>query len=362
MAQADAPRPASLIAYPPLTWGDGFLRASMARMKAIQIAKTGGPEVLDLVELPRPAPGPGEVLVRAAAIGVGKPDVLFRTGVYRWMPPLPAIPGAEMAGHVEALGAPTDEMGVSDLRIGEPVLVYHLGGRCYAEYASVPASAVTRLPQGIDLDDAVSIPNYQVAYALLTEAARGMTPKTVYVNGAAGGIGSAVIQLCRLQNITVIAGASSAAKCAFAQSQGATYTIDYGRENVAERLLALTQGRGVDLILDHIVGKDFTDNLKALATFGLIVSFNALGGFPEKDLFREMRAHLPKSPGVRCFTMHSFDHDPEARRRVTEAVIEIFASGRVRPPIDRRLPLAEARQAHARLDQRAVLGKLILKP
>jgi NADPH:quinone reductase len=326
-------------------------------MKAIQIARTGGPEVLELVDLPRREPGPGEVLVRAHAIGVGKPDVFFRTGVYRWMPPLPAIPGAEMTGHVEALGT-----GVVDLRVGDPVLVYHLGGGCYAQYATVPASAVTRLPPEIDLDDAVSIPNYQVAYALLTEAARGISAKTVYVNGAAGGIGSAVIQLCRSQNITVIAGASTADKCTFAQGQGATHTINYGRENVAERLLALTHGHGVDLILDHIVGKDFTDNLKALAPFGLIVSFNALGGLPEKDLFRELRAHLPKSPGVRCFTMHSFDHDPEGRRRVAERVIEIFANRRVGPPVDQRLPLAEARQAHERLDARAVLGKLILKP
>jgi len=327
------------------------------RMKAIQIATTGGPDVLELVELPRPAPGPGDVLVRAHAIGAGKPDVLFRTGIYRWMPPLPAIPGAEMTGHVEALGA-----GVTHLKLGAPVLVYHLGGRCYAEYASVPASAVTPLPATIDLDDAVSMPNYQVAYALLNEAARGIAAKTVYVNGAAGGIGSAVIQLCRLQGITAIAGASSAEKCAFARRQGATHTIDYSREPVADRLLALTEGHGVDLILDHIVGKDFTDNLKALAPFGLIVSFNALGGFPEKDLFREMRAHLPKSPAVRCFTMHSFDHDPAGRQRVAQRTIEIFASGRVSPPIHSRLPLAQARQAHELLDARAVLGKLILKP
>lgn len=357
MAWSGEARPVSLLHSAALSCDSSFVRVSMTRMKAIQIAKTGGPEVLELVDLPQPAPGPGEVVVRAQAIGVGKPDVLFRTGVYRWMPKLPAIPGAEMTGQVEALGA-----GIEGLRLGEPVLVYHLGGGCYAQYAKVPSSAVTRLPPAIDLDKAVSIPNYQVAYALLTEAARGITAKTVYVNGAAGGIGSAVIQLCRLQGIAVIAGASNAAKCAFAASQGATHVIDYGCENVAERLLDLTNGHGVDLVLDHIVGKDFTDNLKALAPFGLIVSFNALGGMPEKDLFREMRAYLPKSPGVRCFTMHSFDHDPAARRRVAERVIEIFAAGSVRPPVDQRLPLAEARQAHERLDAGAVLGKLILKP
>lgn len=326
-------------------------------MKAIQIKQVGGPAVLELVELPRPVPGPGEVLVRAHAIGVGKPDVLFRSGAYRWMPPLPATPGAEMSGYVEALGD-----GVSGLQIGEPVLVYHLSGRCYAEYASVPASAVTSLPAAINLDDAVSLPNYQVAWALLNEAARGNDAKTVYVNGAAGGIGSAVIQLCRLQGITVIAGASSAAKCAFARQQGASHTIDYGRQSVVAGLLELTHGQGVDLILDHIVGKDFTDNLKALAPFGLIVSFNALGGLPEKDLFREMRAHLPKSPAVRCFTMHSFDRDPAARQRIAARTIELFVAGAVRPPIDRRLRLEEARLAHELLDARAVLGKLIMKP
>ena len=172
-------------------------------MKAIQITKTGGPEVLQLVDLPKPSPGPGEVLVRAHAIGVGKPDVLFRSGVYRWLPPLPATPGAEMSGHVEALGD-----GVTGVCIGDPVLVYHLGGRCYAEFACVPASAVTVLPPSIDLDDAVSLPNYQVAGALLNEAARGIDVKSVYVNGAAGGIGSAVIQLARLQGLSVIAGTS----------------------------------------------------------------------------------------------------------------------------------------------------------
>src|SRR5512143_1942385 len=120
-------------------------------MKAIQIKATGGPEVLELVDLPTPVPAAGEVLVRAHAIGVGKPDVLFRTGVYRWMPKLPAGPGAEMTGRIAAVGE-----GVTDLRAGQPVLVYHFGGGCYAEAVAVPASSVTALPDAVDLDDAVS--------------------------------------------------------------------------------------------------------------------------------------------------------------------------------------------------------------
>jgi NADPH2:quinone reductase len=248
------------------------------------------------------------------------------------------------------------------LRLGAPVLVYHTKGGCYADANVFPATSVTPLPDGVDLDAAVSIPNYQVAWALLNEAARGVEPRTVYVNGAAGGVGSAIIELCRLNGLTVIAGASSTAKCAFATAQGATHTIDYSRENVADRLLGLTDGRGVDLMLDHLIGADFTDNLKALATFGLIVSFNALRGLPERDLFKEMRAHLPRSPGIRCFTMHSFDEDPAARARIAAATIALFAAGRVKPAVFARIPLGNARQAHELLDSRQVMGKLLLLP
>ena len=330
-------------------------------MKAIQIKSPGGPEVLELVDIPRPEPAPGEVLVRSMAIGVGKPDVLMRTGVYRWMPPLPATPGAEMTGMIEALGA-----GVAArfprLRIGAPVLVYHFKGRCYAEYAAVPAIDVTLLPDGIDLDQAVSMPNYQVAWALMHRAARGVDIRTVYVNGAAGGIGSAVIQLGKVAGFKVIGGASSAEKCAFATAQGAAHTIDYSAERVVDRVLELTGGEGVDLILDHVVGKNFTDSLDMLGNLGMIVSFNALGGTPEKELFREMRAHLPKSPAVRCFTMHAYDHDPVGKRQVTDTVIGLFADRKVDPPIHERIPLAQARRAHEILDARAVMGKLLLMP
>jgi NADPH:quinone reductase len=328
-------------------------------VKAIQFKTTGGPDVLELVEVPTPRPNDDEVLIRIQATGVGKPDVLMRSGVYRWMPPLPAIPGAEMAGTIEALGA-----GVKPgrLKVGQRVLGYHFKGRGYAEYAAIPATDVSPLVDGVEFDDAVSLPNYQVAYALLHIAARGADKDVVYVNGAAGGVGSAVIQLCRLEGLTVIAGASSDEKCAFARTQGAQHTINYSRENVADRVLEMTGGHGANLVLDHIIGKSFTDSLRMIASMGLIVSFNALGGFPEKDLFREMRANLPKSPGVRCFTMHHFDHDPVGRQQLSAQVMALFAQGKVKPPIHARMPLAEARTAHRLLDDRAVFGKLVLNP
>lgn len=330
-------------------------------MKAIQVSVPGGPDALQYVDVPMPVLRTGQVLVKAHAIGVGKPDVLIRNGTYRWMPPLPAIPGGEMSGHIEAIAD-----GVTGLEIGQPVLVssrdLDVRGGCYAEYIAVPSAAAIPLPDTVDLDSAVNIPNFQLACALLYEAARGVDPKTVFINGAAGGVASAVIDLCRLDGITIIGTASTPEKCAFAQARGATHVINHTQENVVERVLELTGGRGVDLILDHVVGKNFTDQLNMLAPMGLIVSFNVLGGLPEKDLFKELRAHLSKSPAVRCFTMHTYDHDPLIRRRLIDRVVALFASGKVAPPIFDRLPLSAAARAHELLDQGKILGKLILKP
>lgn len=326
-------------------------------MKAIQFSETGGPEVLEYVDLPDPSPGPGDVLVKAHAFGVGKPDVLLRSGVYKWMPDLPAVIGNEMSGHVVGVGA-----GVSHLALGQAVLVFGTGGGRHAEINSVPADIVTPLPGGIDLDAAVCIPNYAIAWCLLKEACAGTDVKSVYVNGAAGGVGSAVIDLCRLEGIEVIAGASSSAKCAFAKDLGAAHTINYGSGNVTDSVLDLTDGRGVDLVLDQLVGPDFTDNLRMLAPLGMILSFNALAGLPEKELFAEMRANLGKSPAVRCFSWHSYDANPEARARVLGEIVDRFADGGLFPPIHATLPLADARKAHELLDARDILGKVVLKP
>jgi NADPH2:quinone reductase len=318
---------------------------------------SGGPEVLEPAEVPPPELKPGHILVRAHTIGVGKPDVLFRTGAYRWRPPLPAIPGNEMTGYVEAVGS-----GVNSFHVGQPVHVAHLPGGCYAEYISVPQSAVTPLPPELALDNVIGLLNFQVAWAMLVDAAAGVNNRTLYINGAAGGVGTAVIQLAKSRGIRVIAGCGSDEKCAFALSQGASQTVNYSRQNVVEEVLRMTDDRGVDLILDHIVGKDFTENLRMLAKFGLIVSFNMLGGWPEKDLFREMRAHLPKSPAVRCFTLHSYDDDPGKLRSINTELLHLFAEGKIATPIYRQLSLMEARCAHEMLDARQVMGKLILKP
>ncbi|MGP0090707.1 MAG: quinone oxidoreductase family protein [Xanthobacteraceae bacterium] len=326
-------------------------------MQAIIIRRPGGPEVLELADLPVPRPGEGQVLVRAKSIGVGKPDVLFRTGVYRWMPPLPAVVGSELTGTVEALGA-----GVTGLSIGQRVLVTFPAGGCYAGFVVAPLRTLTPLPDDIDFDDATCIPNYVTAWALLFEAARGIEVRTLFINGAAGGIGNAVIDLAKVYGLTVIGGVSSDEKCAFIRQRGASHAINYSRQNVVEEVLKITAGTGVDLILDHVIGKNFTDSLDMLAQMGTIVSFNALGGFPEKELFSQMRAHLPKCPAVRCFTAHYYDSHPEKLARIKAEMVGLLADRKVKPAIHATLPLPQARRAHEMLDGREVLGKLILRP
>jgi NADPH2:quinone reductase len=138
--------------------------------------------------------------------------------------------------------------------------------------------------------------------------------------------------------------------------------VNYASEPVVDRVLALTENRGADLLFDHVAGKTFADGLKMLAPLGILVSYGLLGGMPESDLFAAMRANLDRSPAVRCFTMHTYDHMLEPRRVAMAKVIELFATGQISPAIAARLPLAEASRAHAMIETRQAMGKIVLKP
>jgi len=330
-------------------------------MRAIQMKRTGAPDVLEAVELPTPTPGPGEVLIKAHSIGVNFFDVLIRTGRYPWMPELPFVPGNEMSGHVAALGP-----GASKFKVGQSVVVtgYDLGhsGDLYAEFAKAPETAVWALPDSVDLGSATTVTNYQLAWLLLHTAARGVEPKTVLVHGAAGGVGTALVDVCRLAGAKVIGVANSAARCDFVRQRGATEAVDPNAGPLVDKVMTLTGGRGVDVLFDHIAGKNFTDGLKMLAPFGMIVSYGLLGGMPETSLFKEMRGLVSRSPAVRCFSIHSYDKDPAPRRTAMERAIEILAGGKVKPAIADRVPLAQASRAHEMLERRTALGKIVLSP
>jgi NADPH:quinone reductase len=332
-----------------------------AQMKAVLVRQVGGPDALEYVDLPRPAPGPRDVQIRAEAFGVGQPDVLIRRGVYKWMPPLPVNPGNDVAGYVSAVGAE-----VSGIAVGQKVLLSARDlaqrGGCYAEFVVAPADAVHLLAATVDLEEAVCLANYQVAWALLHQCASTQRPDSVLVIGAAGGVGTALVQLGKLAGMTVIGTVSSDAKADFARDNGADHVIFYRKENVIARTRELTGGRGVSLILDHVGGADFVGYIAALGKWGTLVSYNAFAGLPQENLVAAMRDHLDICPAVRCFSFHVYDHDREGRRALMREVIGALEVGAIRPAISARLKLAEVRQAHTLLEQGSALGKIVMTP
>ncbi|MCC7347921.1 MAG: zinc-dependent alcohol dehydrogenase family protein [Variibacter sp.] len=330
-------------------------------MKKILIHRTGGPEVMELADVPEPVAGPGEAVLRVKACSVAWPDVLIRTGTYQWMPPMPCTPGNDMGAIVESVGP-----GVTAVKPGDRVYLTarempHRGGG-YTEKIAAPAAALRLVPDAVDLEHTIAIGYYSLAWAIMHEATQGFRPKSLLVVGAAGGAGSALVQLAHHLGIEVIGTVSTPEKAAFVKSLGAAHTINYRTENVVARALELTGGRGVDMLVDHIAGPDFTDYFDAMATFGLVVSLNSVGGWPAKDLFQEMRARNMRSLAFRIFAIHVFDHDPEGRRRVTDPVLPLMAQGALRPVIGARFPLAQAADAHRLLESGNYLGRIAITP
>lgn len=336
------------------------MAANTTTMKAVQLQVTGGPEVLSLVDLPLPAPGPGEVRVRAHAIGAGGPDVLIRNGTYKWMPPLPAVPGNELAGVVDAVGS-----GAGRLTVGDRVLVsareLPQRGGCYVQAICVAEAVPFVLPPTIPFDDAVSLGNFQLALALL--ASNGNLPaQSILLPGAAGGVATALAQVARSRGLRVIGTASTSEKRAFALENGVTDLVDGDTQALPQRVMDLTGGRGVDLAFDHVGAALFIACLRSLAPSGMAVSYNILAGPPSSDVFDELRKLLAKSLAIRTFSIHAVDADIAQRRGLMEQAIALMATGQLRAPRAMRMPLAHARQAHELLDSGGTLGKLVLIP
>ncbi len=331
-------------------------------MKAILLTRTGEPSVLDYVDVPTPRPRDGEVLVKADTIGVSRPELLVRMGVYAWMPKLPAIPGIEMSGTVVECGG-----GVDTLAVGGKVLVSarELAERagCYAEYIAVPARAAFALPADVDLEAAACLSNYQVGYHIIHTAGRVVAGGTAVIDSAAGGTGSALVQLAMLAGMRVIAIAGGERKCTALRKFGADHVIDHTHEDAAARVAEITNGKGADLVLDGIGGEDFARKFPMIGAFGLIVSYGKLQGpVPESLVANLGGTYLAASPAVRFFTMHTMDDKPWLRAESMRYLIGKLAEGAIRPLVHARLHLSEARRAHEMLEARQVVGKLLLKP
>jgi NADPH2:quinone reductase len=326
-------------------------------MKAIQIENTGSWDVLNFTEVDNPAPGPSQIRVKTASISVNFADVMLRKGTYPMMPPFPAIPGLECSGIIEAVGEK-----VQGLRAGQPVIVF--GPNCYAEYVLAEAAGVIPVPGEIDLDDAAALTvNYLTAYHMLHTMADIQKEQTVLVYAAAGGVGTAVIQLANPGRFKVIGLTSTDKKAAFAQSQGASTIINYKREDVITRVREITNGAGVDLILNSVAGGTFERDFEALAPLGQIIWFGFAAGPPSENLTELLQNNFGKSVGIRAFVIYTIaEMHPDRLRQSYEVLFGYLKKGIIKPHIQERIPLAEAARAHQLLESGSVTGKLILTP
>jgi NADPH2:quinone reductase len=326
-------------------------------MRAIQIQRTGGPEVLQVVDVPIGEPGPGQVRVRHRACGINFIDTYHRSGLYAVK--LPLVLGSEAAGVVDAVGP-----GVTELAVGDRVGYAAPGPGSYAEARVLDAKPVFKLPDAIDFEHAAAmmLKGLTVQYLLRrTQPFGGLHAGDAIVwHAAAGGVGLIACQWAAALGLVVIGTAGSDEKCELARRHGATHTINYRREDVVARVRELTGGRGVKVVYDA-VGKDTWErSLDCLAPFGLMVSFgNASGAVPPVPL-----AQLAQrgSLYVTRPTLQTHQASGEDVRAMAAELFDVVLAGKVRVPIERRYALADARQAHRDLEARITTGAGILVP
>lgn len=321
-------------------------------MKAVEIAKPGGPEVLELCERPRPAPRHGEVLIRLAYAGVNRPDALQRAGSYAPPPTASDLPGLEAAGEIVALGD-----GVTEWRLGDQVCALLPGGG-YAEYATAPAAHCLPVPRGMGLQQAACLP--ETFFTVWTNVfMRGglQGGERFLVHGGSSGIGTTAIQLAHVFGTRVFATAGSAAKCKTCTELGAERAINYREEDFAEVMKA--EG-GADLILDMVGGEYLPRNVKALADDGRLVQIAFLQGPKVALNFAQVM--------VRRLTITGSTLRPQsdlAKARIAAAlrahVWPLLEAGRVAPVMDSEYALADAGKAHAHMEKGDHIGKIVLK-
>jgi NADPH2:quinone reductase len=314
-----------------------------------------GPESLRWAELPTPEPGPGEIRLAVHAASLNFPDLLIVQGKYQFRPDPPFVPGSEYAGIVEAVGD-----GVTHLKPGDPVAAL-MGSGGFATHAIVKAAQAMPLPAGFPLRDAAAFAfTYGTAHHALVDRAALKPGETVFILGAAGGVGTAAIQVAKAAGAIVIAGVSIDAKCELCLKIGADHAVNYATSSLRDALKSLTGGKGPDVVLDPVGGPLAETALRGIAWRGryLVVGF-ADGQIPA------LPWNLPLLKGasiVGVFWGDFVRREPQANARMLGELAAWYAQGRIRPVIDSVLPLSALPQAYERLAQRAILGKIVLVP
>ena len=321
-------------------------------MRAVVCRAWGGVEDLKVEEVPAPAPGPGEVLVSVRATAVNYADALLVAGRYQTKPALPFSPGLETAGVVAATGE-----GVTRFARGDRVMaVLPYGG--LAELAVAPEAETFAIPDGMTFEEAGAFPiAYISSHVALRWQGRLEPGETLLVLGAAGGVGLTAVEIGKAMGARVIAGASTAEKLAAARRRGADETVNYASENLTERVMALTDGKGADVCFDPVGGDLFDAALSSLGWGGRILLIGFVAGIPKipaNRLLVKHRAALGSS--LRYFRWHA----PDKLRRTVEELLQWYSEGKLRPLISHRLPLERSVEAIRLLTDRKAHGKVVV--
>lgn len=323
-------------------------------MRAVICRSFNGIDALEFGELADPVPGPGQVLVDVHAAALSFMDTLIVAGRYQMKPTLPFVPGSDAAGVVLAVGD-----GVRSVRVGDRVACSHWHGGM-AERMTAPELSVVKLPDsvGFEIGSTVRYAYGTARYALETRA-QLCAGETVFVSGAAGGVGMAAVDVARRMGATVIAGTSSAARCDVARQQGAAHAIDYSCEPVRERLLELTQGRGVDVYFDNVGGALFGAVSRAMAWGGRVLPI----GFTSGEI-PSLAMNLPLLKNysvVGCYWGAWVEREPQQSRAADEQLLAAVAQGSLRPQVSDVLPLSSFADGLQRLARRQVTGRVVLR-
>ena len=323
-------------------------------MTAIAIREPGGPEVLVPETRPVPQPGPDEVLIRVAAAGVNRPDVLQRMGFYPPPPGASDLPGLEVAGTVAAIGPGGDPE-----LLGQAVCALVAGGG-YAEYCIAPAGSCLPVPAGFSMEEAAALPETVfTVWHNLFERGWVKDGETVLVHGGTSGIGTTAIGLCKLFDIRIAVTCGSADKCAAARALGADLAIDYSTEDYVEAVKAFTDGKGVDVVLDMVGGDYVPRNLACLADDGRHVSIAfQRGATAQVDISSLMRRRQTMTGST--LRARSAAFKAALADEIHRTLWPQLAEGGWKPAMDRRFPLAEAAAAHARMQAGEHVGKIVL--
>ncbi len=324
-------------------------------MRAITMRGFGGPEVLVVDDVSRPEPAADEVLIRVAATAVNRADVAQRQGNYPPPPGESELLGLEVAGRIESLGADVDGW-----EIGDRVMTL-VGGGGYADFATAPASTLLAVPERFDLVTAAAIPEvFITAYLNVFREAALRQSETFLMHGGASGVGTAAIQLARrLRDARVLVTVGSEEKAAACTKLGADATILYKRESFSDRVRALTDKAGADVILDHIGGGYFAENLRCLATNGRLVIIGLLGGAKAELNIGQLMVKRQRVIGS-VLRARPVAEKAQICRAFRSEVMPLFVDGRIEPVIHACLPLEQAAEAHRLMGDNVNTGKLVL--